>query len=85
MFSERGPLREMKLREGYFASLIDAGQLRKSDPVVVARHFRGLLESEVHEAGLFNVRTTLSEEHITEVVDRAVDVFLRAYRSPSAA
>jgi len=81
MFYERGSARAMKLTESYFASLIEAGQLRKSDPVVVARHFRGLLESEVHEAGLFNVITTLSEEHIAEVVDRAVDVFLRAYRS----
>ena len=85
MFYERGSLRAMKLTEEYFAGLIEAGQLRKSDPVVVARHFRGLLESEVHEAGLFNVSTTLSEKHITEVVDRAVDVFLRAYRSASAA
>lgn len=85
LFYERGSVRAMKLTESYFASLIAAGQLRKSDPVVVARHFRGLLESEVHEAGLFNVITTLSEEHIAEVVDRAVDVFLRAYRSPSAA
>lgn len=85
MYYEQGSVRAMKLAERYFASLIEAGQIRKSDPVVVARHFRGLLESEVHEAGLFNVKTTLSEEHITEVVDRAVDVFLRAYRSPSAA
>ena len=85
MFYEQGSVRAMKLTERYFASLIAAGQLRKTDPVVVARHFRGLLESEVHEAGLFNVKTTLSEEDIAEVVDRAVDVFLRAYRSPSAA
>ena len=85
MFYERGSLRAMKLTEEYFAGLIEAGRLRKSDPVVVVRHFRGLFESEVHEAGLFNVSTTLSEKHITEVVDRAVDVFLRAYRSASAA
>lgn len=85
MFYEQGPVRAMKLTEGYFGSLIASGQLRQADPVVVARHFRGLLQSEVHEAGLFNVRTTLEEAHIAEVVDRAVDVFLRAYRSPSAA
>jgi AcrR family transcriptional regulator len=85
MFYEQGSVRAMKLTEKYFTSVIEMGQLRKSDPVVMARHFRGLLESEVHEAGLFNVKATLSEEHITEVVDRAVDVFLRAYRSPSAA
>lgn len=85
LFYEQGSLRAMQLTAEYFASLIETGQIRKSDPVVVARHFRGLLESEVHEAGLFNVKTTLGEEYITEVVDRAVDVFLRAYRSPSAA
>jgi len=85
LYYEQGSVRAMKLTERYFASLIETGQLRKENPVVVARHFRGLLESEDHEAGLFNVKTTLSEEHITEVVDRAVDVFLRAYRSPSAA
>lgn len=85
MFYEQGSVRAMKLTEGYFASLIETGRLRKADPVVVARHFRGLLESEVHEAGLFNVKTTLEEPYIAEVVDRAVDVFLRAYRSPSAA
>lgn len=85
MFYEQGPVRAMKLTEGYFGSLIASGQFRQADPVVVARHFRGLLQSEVHEAGLFNVRTTLEEAHIAEVVDRAVDVFLRAYRSPSAA
>lgn len=85
LFYEQGSVRAMKLTEGYFASLIETGQLRKANPVVVARHFRGLLESEVHEAGLFNVRTTLEEAYIAEVVDRAVEVFLRAYRSPSAA
>lgn len=85
MFYEQGSVRAMKLTEVYFATLIEMGQLRKSDPVVVARHFRGLLESEVHEAGLFNVRTTLEEAYIAEVVDRTVDVFLRAYRSPSVA
>lgn len=84
MFYEQGSVRAMKLTERYFTSLIETGQLRKADPVVVARHFRGLLESEVHEAGLFNVRTTLEEAYIAEVVDRAVDIFLRAYRSPSA-
>ena len=82
MFYEQGSMRAMKLTERYFTSLIETGRLRKADPVVVARHFRGLLESEVHEAGLFNVRTTLEESYITDVVDRAVDVFLRAYQSP---
>jgi AcrR family transcriptional regulator len=84
LFYEQGSMRAMKLTETYFARVIGTGQLRKADPTVIARHFRGLLESEVHEAGLFNVQTTLEEAHIAEVVDRAVDVFLRAYRPPSA-
>lgn len=84
MFYEQGSVKAMQLTEGYFAAMIKSGQLLQADPAVVARHFRGLLESEVHEAGLFNVKTTLDDAYIAEVVGRAVNVFLRAYRSPSA-
>lgn len=80
MFYEQGPVRVMKLTEDYFARAIEARQLRQADPAIVARHFRALLDAEVYEAGLFNVRTTLDDDYIAEVVERAVDVFLRAYR-----
>lgn len=79
MFYELGPRRAAKPIEHYFSCLVEAGTLRRADPQVIARHFRGLLESEVYEAGLFNVMTQLNDEQIAGVVERAVDVFLRAY------
>lgn len=81
LFYEQGSARAMKFLENYFASLIEIGQIRPANPTIVARHFRALLDSEVFELGLLNVKTTLDDVFISEVVDRAVDVFLRAYRS----
>ena len=79
LFYEQGPMKALKYLEGYFAATIASGRLREADPRVVARHFQGLLTSEVHDIGLLNVRTTLSDRQIRAIVDRAVDVFIRAY------
>lgn len=76
---ENGPGLGMKLMESYFERLIKAGKLRKSEPRVVAAHFRALLESEVGERGMLHVQTKVSKEQITAVVKRAVDAFMRAY------
>jgi hypothetical protein len=47
---------------------------------VAAAHFRGLLESEVYESGLFNARRELKPKE----VKTAVSVFIRTY-TPTAA
>ena len=83
IFYEQGIGRAMKFLEHYFARVIEAGKVRPADPCIVARHFHALLDSEVYYLGLFNVKTTLDDTYITEVVDRAVDIFLRAYKVPS--
>ena len=57
-------------------------KIRQADPFIVARHFHALLDAEVFYLGLFNIKTSLDDAYIAEVVDRAVDVFLRAYQSP---
>lgn len=79
IYYEQGPARALKYLEQYFDAVIKAGRLRKADPRVVARHFRGLLDSEVHEAGLFNVVVQLDDKQIKTIVKQAVDAFLRAY------
>lgn len=84
LFYENGPAQGMKLVERYFAGVMDAGKLRRADPRVMAAHFRGLLESEVDEPGLFNALPELTDEQIDAAVGRAVDVFMRAY-GPSPA
>jgi hypothetical protein len=84
IFYEQGIGRAVKFLEHYFEKVIEAGQIRPADPVIVARHFHALLDSEVFYLGLFNIKTTLSDSYIEEVVDRAVDIFLRAYKNPSS-
>lgn len=84
LFYENGPARGMKLMERYFESVMRAGKLRQADPRVAAAHFRGLFESELIEPGLLNIPQQLSDEEITAIVARAVDVFMRAYGPSSA-
>lgn len=79
LFYENGPAQGMKQVERYFVGVMKAGKLRQADPKAAAAHFRGLLESEVEEPGLFNARAELDDELIAAVVQRAVDVFMRAY------
>jgi AcrR family transcriptional regulator len=83
-YYEQGPLRAQHYLGNYFSTVIETGRLRRADPHVMACHFYGLLESEVHQAGLFNVVTHLDDTCIRATVARALDVFLRAYGAPSA-
>lgn len=84
LFYENGPAQGMKQVARYFEGVMNAGKLRRADPRVMAAHFRALLESEVDEPGLFNARPELTDEQIDAVVERAVDVFMRAYGPESA-
>lgn len=79
LFYELGPAKAFKIVQAYFAALMDAGRIRRADPAVVEAHWRGLLNGEVLEVGLYNARPELSQDEIKAIVARAVDVFLRAY------
>jgi hypothetical protein len=82
IFYEKGTGRAVKFLEAYFALVIEAGKIRQADPYIVARHFHALLDAEVLYLGLYNIKSSLDDTYIAEVVDRAVDVFLRAYQAP---
>lgn len=79
LFYERGPAKAFKVVEDFFAAAMDAGRIRRADPRVVEAHWRGLVTSEVLDAGLLNARPELAPEEIKAIVARAVEVFLRAY------
>lgn len=79
LFYQNGPAKGMQFTAQFFEQAMDAGQLRRADPNVAAAHFRGLLESEVFEPGLFNARADLLPDEIAAVVQRAVEVFMAAY------
>jgi AcrR family transcriptional regulator len=75
----RGPQRGEVLISEFLQAAMRAGKLRQADPIVVARHLRGLLESELLDYFLFNLVDTVSQAEIKAVVDRAIAVFMAAY------
>jgi len=70
---------QMKIAD-YFAKAMHTGKLKKAVPLVVAKHFYGLLEAELILQFLWLINEKTSEEEIKNIVKRAVDVFMAAYR-----
>jgi AcrR family transcriptional regulator len=83
-FYESGPTYGvMKLAE----KLVDwrtAGLLRIDDPILAAHQFLGMCKSGVFQGCLFGAAIA-SPEEIARTVDSAVEVFMRAYGTESAA
>ena len=61
-----------------------SGKLRFDDARAAARHFLDLCKSGVYLGCLFGVTEDVSPVVIAETVDRAVEVFLRAYGARAA-
>lgn len=72
----RGPQRGLNSLTDYMTKLIEAGVLRPCNPRMAAAQLKALFEAGVQEPMLFGAAT---EFDISEVVDAAVDTFLRAY------
>lgn len=66
--------------EALLKAAMDAGQLRQCDPQVAADHLRALLEAEFHARRIFSVIEVPSRQKIAAAVDRALDVYLAAYK-----
>lgn len=64
----------------YLSACMAAGGLRREDPHLAADHFGALLEAEILEPLLLQVRDTSPDaREITTAVEQAVAAFLRAY------
>ena len=64
---------------GFLSASVERGHLRSADPAVMADHLLALLQAELVQRFLFGVMQDITPEQIQQVVDRAIDVFLRAY------
>jgi TetR/AcrR family transcriptional repressor of mexJK operon len=83
MFFDAGPGRG----EARFAQLaeraMDAGELRRDDPVMVGRCLKDLILSDYHHRQLWGVLGDISTARIEAHVSCVVDVFLRAFAPES--
>lgn len=66
--------------EALLKAAMDAGQLKRCDPQVAGDHLRALLEAEFHARRIFSVIKVPSRQKIAAAVDRALDVYLAAYK-----
>ena len=74
---DKGPRRGLKLMAQFFEEQMGQGRLRAADPITVALHFKGLVESDHLEAALYGARAT--HERKAAIAD-AVTAFLAAYQ-----
>ncbi len=65
---------------GVLAAAMQVGKLRSVDPTVAAFHLFGLFDAELVDAIILRFREQASPDEITQVVARAVDAFVFAYR-----
>lgn len=79
LFYERGPKVGWQMVTSFLQQSYEAGRLRKCNITVATAHLRALLEAELAELCLLGAPVDTSTRNITQVVNRAVDVFMSAY------
>jgi TetR/AcrR family transcriptional repressor of mexJK operon len=79
IFYESGPqVGETRLGD-YFEGLMDRGLIRRADRVAIARHFKELCLSGLHQMRLMGVAGELSDAEVRGTVTAGIEAFLRAY------
>ncbi|HBY1423290.1 TPA: TetR/AcrR family transcriptional regulator, partial [Klebsiella pneumoniae] len=78
-FYAAGPGRAQQMLEAIIAEAIEAGTLRACDPQEAADELAGLWLGMTSLAIKLGARPPLSDDEIKQRVERALDVFLRAY------
>ena len=79
VFYESGPKIVLGRIGDYLGELMDAGVLRRTDPIVAAQHFKDLAISGVYWPRMWGVAAAPTPQEFDQQVARAVDTFLRAY------
>ena len=80
LHDEFGPRLSLRLIAECLEVAMARGEIRRDDPLVAAEHFIGLCQGLIRQRLLFGCAETPSEAENRQAVERAVDVFLRAYR-----
>lgn len=79
IFFDRAPHMTQKLLAEYLSGAMDSGFLRRDDPLAMARELFALCLAGSHQKLLLGVSDTPQPDVIERDVNRALDIFLRAY------
>jgi len=78
-FYDSGPREGAKRIANTLKAAMERGELREADPEIAAAHFKALCIGDLHMRHLLGVAQDTSAGFISDRVDTAVDVFMRAY------
>jgi TetR/AcrR family transcriptional regulator, mexJK operon transcriptional repressor len=79
IFYATGPKRTIDALSSVFASMVDKGWLRPSDPSTLAVHFKGLCEAMIVERQLWCLDARPSQATLTAAVATATEAFVNGY------
>ncbi|PPU69251.1 TetR/AcrR family transcriptional regulator [Xanthomonas pisi] len=84
LFFNAGPEEGMQRMADYLQQQMEAGSMRRGDPLLASRQLGALLESETLMPCLFGALKDPSPEYLRGAAQRAVEMFLAAYALESA-
>jgi AcrR family transcriptional regulator len=79
VFYENGPKRGEAKLTAYFEAAMEAGQLRRCDPLSAARWFRDMVFSDIYSRALWGVLGPVGKAEIRAHAEEAADIFLSAF------
>ncbi|HEX7821226.1 MAG TPA: TetR/AcrR family transcriptional regulator [Sphingobium sp.] len=82
IFYDRAPRQTHILLSGFLEGAMERGQIRAEEPIQAARLLVGLCLAGCQQKLLMGLIETATAEIIAADVDRATDVFMRAYAPP---
>jgi AcrR family transcriptional regulator len=82
VFFDSGPKKGDEALAAFLGGEMEAGRLRRAEPLVAARHCIALMAAELHWPMLYGATKRVTRDQIRRAVDNGVDVFLAAYALP---
>ncbi|MGE5174191.1 MAG: TetR/AcrR family transcriptional regulator [Betaproteobacteria bacterium] len=79
LFYESGPRTAQRALADYLAKEARTGRLKIKDPLRASEIFHALLLDFTHMAMSLNVRSSPTDKELKQLVDEAVDLFLKIY------
>lgn len=79
IFYERAPRATQRLLADFLAGAMERGQLRRDDPLIAARLLVNLCMASTHQELLLGLIEAATDERMETDVERALDIFMRAY------
>jgi AcrR family transcriptional regulator len=78
---ERGVEKSNKQLAEYLDRAVSTGSLKQTNTRIATKHLCALLESEFSDCFHFQIEMTINAQAITAAVERAIEVFMAAYRA----